>query len=217
MEPKFQSSFIPKGPVAPSSTIPMARRRVGGGGFLGFIALLVFIASVVLAGGVVGYKFYLKYSIDNMGADLEEARSALQPDTIRELTRLDNRIASTKELVAGHSVLTPLFEFLEESTPKTIRFSDLRYEVSGTGIVLSLIGEARGYAALAFLADTFNKSPYFENPTFSNINLNEKGDVNFTFESTVDPDLVSYEGLVERFGITTQTPASSTQATTTSN
>src|SRR3989344_7203318 len=134
MEPKFQSSFIPKGPTTSSAEggIQMGRRREEKSLF-SFLSAVIFILSILLALGMFGYKFYLKYRIEAMGADLERARAALQPEVIRELTRLDNRIISTKNLISKHQILTPLFEFLEVSTPRTVRFSGFQYSVTEQG------------------------------------------------------------------------------------
>ena len=197
MEPKFQSSFIPKGPLASSAKDPFSRQKTKERSLPAYLASIIFITSIVLALGMFGYKFYLKYRIDKMGVALEETRATLQPETIRELTRLDNRIISTKELVSKHRALTPLFEFLEISTSRTVRFNSFSYSTTDRGLELDMKGEARGYAALAFQADIFNKSKYFKDPIFSNLNLNEKGSVTFSFKATVDPSLVLYKGRVE--------------------
>ncbi|KKW09567.1 MAG: hypothetical protein UY47_C0011G0003 [Parcubacteria group bacterium GW2011_GWB1_49_7] len=69
MGPNFQSSFIPKGPI--SSAIPGAPmgRKTQEKSLFSFLAWIIFNISVVLALGMFGYKFYLKYSIDQMGVD----------------------------------------------------------------------------------------------------------------------------------------------------
>lgn len=202
MDPKFQSSFIPKGPLVSTAASMAMGRKAEGRGLLAFIALTIFIISVLLALGMFGYKFYLKYRIDQMSASLETALGRIQPEPgiIRELIRFDNRIVSTKKLASEHLVLSSLFEFLEVSTPKTVRFSSFSYSMSNEGLELSMNGEARGYAALALQADIFSKSQYLKNSIFSDLNLNGKGDVNFSFKATVDPSLVSYKRQVERVG-----------------
>src|SRR3989344_81728 len=149
MEPKFQSSFIPKGPIVSNVPgAPIGRRTRQEKSLFYILASTVFIMSVLSALGMFGYKFYLKYSIDQMGANLEDARLTLQPEVIRELTRLDNRILSSQKLLARHQILSPLFEFFEVSTPKTVRFKDFSYTKTPQGLELKIIGEARGYAAL---------------------------------------------------------------------
>ena len=197
MDPKFQSYFIPKGPVA--STVPNAPlgRRVKERNLLSFLALIIFTLSIILAIGVFGYKFYLKYRIEQMGTDLESARATLQPEVIRELTRLDNRIITAKQLIAEHQILSPLFEFLEVSTPETVRFNDFRYAASESGLELFMRGEARGYGALALQADILQNSEYFQNIIFSNLDLNTRGDVTFSLKMTLEPSLVSYQKAIE--------------------
>lgn len=190
VEPKFQSSFIPKNPAVAGAPAGLVRRE--GKNLFSFLSLVIFIISVVLAAGTFGYKYYLKYSIGNMGADLERARAALSSEVIDELVRLDNRIISTENLISRHRVLTPLFEFLEVSTPQTVRFNDFQYSVTDRGFELSMRGEARGYEALAFQAEAFNSSRNFKDPVFSDLRLNERGDVGFSFQALVGPELVSY-------------------------
>lgn len=210
MEPKFQSSFIPKGPIALATASASMGRKIEGKGLFSFLALIIFITSTLLAVGVFGYKFYLKYRIETMGADLERALTAIipEPEIIRELIRFDNRIVSTQELISKHHILSPLFEFLEVSTPKTVRFSDFRYSIIEQGLELYMRGEARGYAALALQADIFNGSEYFKDVIFSDLNLNENGDVIFSFKATVNPNLVSYQREVERIGTPIISPIS---------
>jgi len=198
MEPKFQSSFIPKGPSASTTTNTLGVRGGGQKNLFASLSLIIFIITVLLAAGVFGYKFYIKYRIDQMGTDLENAKATLQPEVISELTRLNNRIVSTEKLVSNHQILLPLFEFLEISTPKTVRFIDFQYLVTDQSLELSMIGEARGYAALALQADIFSKSLYFKNHIFSDLSLSDKGDVRFVFKTVVDKDLVSYTREVEK-------------------
>ena len=197
MEPKFQSSFIPKGPIGSSATGSAIGQKGKSRSLLSYLSVVIFILSVVLAGAVFGYKFYLKYSLENMETALEQARADLQSETIAELTRLDNRLNFTKELVSKHKVLTPLFEFIEISTPKTVRFNNFNFSVNDDGVNLTLAGEARGYTALALAADIFNKSNFFINPVFSDLQLNNNGDVTFTFKGTIDSNQVLYSRQIE--------------------
>lgn len=210
MEPKFQSSFIPKSPVTASIPKTSTGRNVREKSLVGFLAMLVFVASVILAFGVFGYKFYLKYSIEKMGISLESARAVLQPEAIRELTRLDNRLVFSQELIGGHKIISPLFDFLETSTPVNLRFSSFSYTTTDRGVELVLGGQARGYTTLALLSEVFNETQYFLNPIFFDINLNERGEVVFSFRASVDPGLITYKRVVggtdNEIPISTSTP-----------
>ncbi len=200
MEPKFQSSFIPKGPVASSVASPLAYRSKEKS-LLAFIAVIIFTGSVLVAALVFGYKFYLNYSIAKMANDLELARVALEPEAVSEIIRLNDRILMTEELIGSHLVLSPLFKFLEASTLRSVRFSSFNYALSERGLELTMRGEARGYAVLALQADQFNKTENFENPIFFDFSLDEKGNVIFFFRATVNPGLLSYRREAEKLGV----------------
>jgi len=223
MQPKFQSSFIPKGPVVSSGGVTPGGTKSKGRNLLSFLASIIFTISIIGALGIFGYKFYLKYRIQGMESDLESAYIALEPETISQLTDLDSRIKSTKELIARHVVLSPLFRFLEDSTPTTVRFTELNYNLTDKGYELSMTGEARGYADLAVQSDIFNKSPYFRNPVFSDFILGDRGNITFSFKATLDPTLLSYKKEVENSVVpiapveTTINTATSTTATSTNS
>src|SRR5690348_11946902 len=111
-EPKFQSSFIPKGPVATASPLvtQYAKPKTT---IYGLIATLLFVITILLSLGVFGYERYLLSSIGTMGDNLSSARASLQPDTIQTLVNANKRIIGTKTLLANHTALTPFFDYLE--------------------------------------------------------------------------------------------------------
>lgn len=219
MEPKFQSSFIPRSSVSSSAPNTPLARPPRERDFFSFVAFAIFTLSIILAVGVFGYKFFLNYRIGAMGEELEEARSALAPETVTELIRLNARLASTGGLVRNHRIISPVFDFLELSTPESIRYTDFSYSSSNKGLELTLRGEARGYASLAAAAEVVNQSNYFQNASFSELRLDERGNVVFSMKATLEPALLSYERFVETAGVLPQTPvspvATTTSATTT--
>lgn len=193
METKFQSSFIPRGPLAPTSAAVLSTKSKQKS-FFGFIAFLIFIFAVVGSIGVYGYEKYLVSNIGKMGQDLETARANLEVDAVHQVTRLNTRIESTDQILDKHTIISPLFDFLEQNTVKTVRFTDLKLDTSADGkVTLTLRGQARGYSALALQSDLLNKSKYIRNPNFSNLQLDDKGNVTFTFNSDIDPSLLSYK------------------------
>ncbi len=196
MEPKFQSSFIPKGPATTnigSKQVSKIKER----GLTSFLAAIVFFLSLAAALGAFGYKFYLNRSIGKMGAELEEARATLAAEPIDEFIQLNNRIVATGEVVAAHVMLSPFFDFLESSTVQLLRFTGATYTSTDSGPSITLTGASPSYATLALQADIFNKSGYFRNPVFSGLNLDERGNVTFTFTAQVDPSLLSYTRFIE--------------------
>lgn len=191
MEPKFQSSFIPKGPLATtgivSRTSSQSDRSV-----LGTLAVLVFVLSILTSAGAFGYEWYLRKDISKMSQDLITAESALDKETINKISALDGRIVSTKSLLNSHIVLSPLFTFIEDSTLKTVRYTQFRYSSSPSGLKLSMQGEARGYSTLALQAQIFNSSKYMKDVVFGDLSLDEKGNVNFSLKANLDPSITAF-------------------------
>lgn len=217
MEPKFQSSFIPKGPTASAGAMPGApvRRERS---ILSFVANIIFALSVIAAVGVFGYKFYLNYSIESMAAELEAGKANLEQETVDEIRRLNNRILATEDLLDGHLVLTPLFNFLEASTLRNVRFTEFDYISNEKGLEVIMKGESRGYSALALQAEIFQKNKDFLNPLFSDLTLDDEGNVVFTFRSQVSSTMLSYERELERTGqpeIVAPAPSATSTATST--
>ncbi len=195
MEPKFQSSFIPKGPAASAgkTTATFSKKK----SFFGIIASIIFALTIAGSLGVFGYNFYLKYRISQLGKDIENARDSIQPEVIERITRMDDRLNSTKTLLANHSVISPFFKFLEESTVKNVRFTDMTFKTVEAGLELRLQGQATGYSAIALQSEILNESKNFQNPVFSDLRLDKEGNVNFLFTALINPELLSYGKSIE--------------------
>ena len=217
MQPQFQSSFIPKGPTSssiPSGGINMPRRKQMD--LFSFAASALFTLSIVLAGGVFLYQLFLNYSISQMKGELESARAALEPETVNTLIRLNSRLVSTESLIKNHQIITPIFDFLEISTPKTVRYTDFNFNNTTKGPELIIQGQAVSYAALAAAAETFDKADtYFASTVFSDLKLDDKGNVIFTLRTQVKPAALSYERTVKTIEATAVIPEATTTVTTT--
>jgi len=215
MDPKFQSSFIPKGPINTAGSLsrgPIIKQR----NIFGIIGMFIFVVTVILAIGVFGYTKYLESSISKMGDELEQARAALDPSVIKELSLLDARINATKNLLDNHIVLSPVFDFLEGSTLQAVRFTNFDYASGDKGLSLSMNGQSRGYASVALQSDKFNESKYIKSPVFSDLTLDEKGNVLFSFKATLDPQIVSYKRFNESDQVLPDNPVvPASQATST--
>jgi hypothetical protein len=177
-----------------------------GRGLFGFLATVIFILAIVAAGGVFGYNLYLTSNIAQMGNDLTTAKASLDPSTINQISRLNSRIIATQTLLANHTILSPFFSFLESSTLKSVRWTGFNYAITKDGLQLTMQGQAIGYSALALQADVFNKSKYIKSPLFTNLILDDKGNVTFAFSATLDPSIVSYKTFIQNNPVTiTQT------------
>jgi hypothetical protein len=191
MDPtQAQSSFIPKKPTAGGIS--------RSGGLIPYIANIIFVLALVASVLVFAYSKYLDNQISKMSESLTVARQALEPDLINQLASSDKRIIAGNELILNHKSLSGFFDLLESITLKNLRFTSFAYS-PGTGgaATVTLKGQAQTYGALALQAKIFGQDENFINPMFSNLDLDDKGNVIFTFKSDLNPKAISYVSLLQ--------------------
>lgn len=191
MEPNFQTSFIPKKPIVAERA--RSPRSVG---FLTLITLVIFLTMVFAFLGFYFYKISLVKSIASMEQQLNRANSRFEPAKITQLQTLDKRLRGANQVVTNHMVVSPIFKALSEITMKTIRYTSFNYSVepeNNSKIAVKLTGQAVGYRSIALQSDLFLKNKNLVNPVFSNLSLDEKGNVLFDLDFLVDPSFVDYK------------------------
>jgi len=205
MEPtQFQTSFIPKKPM--QETREPTTRRVNV--FL-FIANIIFIASIAAAGFVYLTKGSLTRSINVMRTDLKTAEQVFEGDFISDLQNLDKRIGTAELILQNHISISPILQALQELTLSSVQFTKFSHIVTGGGtssvIIVSMSGKTDEYESLALQSDALTKNKYITNPIFSNLNLDERGNVLFDLIFSVDPNLVLFSESVKRLPMNTNT------------
>ncbi len=188
MEPEFKTSFIPK------KTLTTTRRARGAVVGLFFVlSLILLLGAVLLSIGVFVYRTYLERSNEAKLGELEAAREAVDPDLIRELERLDIRLKTSQNLLSEHRALSSFFDFLEKTTLQTVQFESFTYaELSASEIAVTMDGKAKSFTSLALQSDAFAQSGVVHSPLFSNLDLDDTGNVTFEFTGVVDSSAVRY-------------------------
>lgn len=197
MEQNFQTSFIPKKPMVAERVLPA--RSIG----IFTIASLFVLFTVSLGtGGFFVYKGILAKKITEMETYLVSAKNRFEPSKITELQLLDNRLRASSEILSRHIAVTPIFQALAAITMKTVRYTRFSYsleEEKGAKkpkIAVKMSGVAIGYRSVALQSDLFttkDEGKNFINPVFSNLKLDDKGNVLFDLEFSVDPSFVDYK------------------------
>jgi hypothetical protein len=191
MEPNFQTSFIPKKPIV--------KERIVSGRSVGiFLVASIFILFAVLigTGGLYFYKGTVVKNIADMENTLTLAKSRFEPSKIAELQLLDKRLLASTEILAQHVSVTPIFQALEDLTMKSVRFTKFSYTLGTDKTVpidVKMSGMAIGYRSVALQSDLFGQNKNFINPVFSNLTLDNSGNVIFDLEFSVDPSFVNYK------------------------
>jgi hypothetical protein len=199
MDPKFQTSFIPKKPLIDTSK-PSAARREEAGNIFNVIAGVIFVFTLLALGGLYGYKFFLNKQIETEGSKIAEARAEFGVDKIQEIISKNSRLSITKDLLEKHVLLSNLISLFQTDTLTKTRFSNFQYTSSPEGkeskIQISI--EDRSYNALASQEEIFEKNISLKNVNFANFALLPNGYVGAQVTAEISPDLISYKSLIEK-------------------
>jgi hypothetical protein len=184
------TSFIPK--KTPKSG-GVRRRKASTQLFLA-LGIIIFLVSGGVAGGAYVYKDFLRKEMDQIWASLEHNKSTLNTKDIAEWKRLDIRMTTLNDILGRHLAFSHFFGVLGEHTLQTVRFSTFSYEYSQDGDAeITLSGQAPDYASLVSQSDIFGSLEDIHNPIFSDLKLDDEGNVLFSVTFTVDSSLTKYD------------------------
>jgi hypothetical protein len=201
MESKISTSFIPK------KVLNTAPKRDKGSniGIVFLITLIIFISVIALAVSAFLYQQFLVQDINRKKSSLERARAAFDPNLIQELSRLDDRIQASNSILDNHQIVSSLFDLLENITLKSISFDNFSYKTDEAGRVsIVMDGRASNFSSVALQSDVFSDSKFIEEPIFSNLNLDNKGNVIFNFAAFINPQLVLYKNFIQDTPVNTE-------------
>jgi hypothetical protein len=184
MDPVVPTSFIPKKPLVENR---------GGTGLLMLIAVLIFVVSLLAAGGAFLYGQYLNRAIADKDSSLKKAEGAFDTSSIRDLERLDIRLSEGRTLIQNHLAPSGVFTFLSASTLERVQFTSMTLDIAPDGNAkLGLTGVADSFSSLALQSDQFSAAKVLRDVVFSDIATNATGHVTFTVTADIDPSLLSY-------------------------
>src|SRR3989338_8391338 len=134
-----------------------------------------------------------------MENDLSLAKNRFEPSKITELKLLDRRLRASSEVLNRHIAVTPIFQALSAITMKTVRYTGFSYSIGDeldAKVKIKMDGLAVGYRSVALQSDLFSEKDEGKNfidPVFSNLTLDDKGNILFDLEFSVDPSFVDYK------------------------
>ena len=187
----IQSSFIPHdaGEVKAS---PLRIQRNGFSDLMLLLAIVLFVASAALAGGVFLYTQYLQTATISKGDQLERAKSAFEPSLIQQLTRLDDRMHAADTILSAHIAPSVFFSALSQATLTTVAFKSLTFQGGDTKhFSVKLDGIAQSVNSIALQAEIFSKNAVLTSPIFSGIGRQADG-VRFSLTALVNPSAINY-------------------------
>ena len=209
MDQNFQTSFIPKKPMIEERVV--SSRPIG---LLTIGSIFVFFTVVVATGGLYFYNGVLAKNITDMQSNLKLAQNSFEPSKIVQLQSLDRRLNASNDILSKHIAISPIFNELQSITIKTVSYNKFSYSydgAAGSKIAVQMSGIAIGYTSVALEENLFSQDKNLIDPVFSNLSLDDKGNVTFDLNFSVDPNFINYEKVLQ----TTPTAATVTTPTTT--
>jgi hypothetical protein len=187
MAQNFQSSFIPK----ESATEEVFKKKKAG--FVGVLAVSLFISSIVISVAIYVYKGIIKSDIQNLELQLADAEKSIDKKTIDEMSQFSKKLTSAKTIVLRHQVILKFLDSLASSTVSQVQFTDFNYgSLEQSNLIIKIKGKASSYASLALQDNVFSQNKYFKSVLFSNLALTDKGLVSFDLTISIDPQITAY-------------------------
>jgi hypothetical protein len=204
MEPKFQTSFIPKKPLA-VSTAGATRHSVSV--FL-TISIIIFIISLGAAGVAYAWENILNSEQNQYKDTLAKDQDQFNTDLINTLTKANTKIDIAKSLIANHLAASEIFNIIGQLTIGSVQWKSFTFSAPATSgssaagtskdITISMQGETDSYYSVAYQSDVFGQSSelganqVIKNPVLSNLSVGSDGKVGFSFTASVNPSELSY-------------------------
>lgn len=158
-----------------------------------FLIVSLIIAGVVaaIALGTFAYGKFLDRTLAGKQAQLAQAQSQVDEDTIQDFVDLRDRLASVKGLLTNHVVLSRFFDTLEALTLQDVRFNEMKMTVAGDNTAeLQMSGTASSFNALAAQSNAFASEKRIKRAIFSDITVTSSKLVSFTMTGDVDSRLI---------------------------
>jgi hypothetical protein len=193
MDPRFQTSFIPKKPVLNSTG--SASKTIN---LFTLIGTLLFIMTVALAVGVYFYNSFVIKQIVESKKTLELAKDAFNPDLINKIVGLNKKIEASRGLLSGHLAMSYYFDTIGRLTLKNVRFRDFAFEfLSKDKVTLSMKGQAQSFESVALQSDALNAEKTLKDAVISSFALNSDGTVSFDVTASIVPTSVIYQDIIK--------------------
>lgn len=185
-------SFIPKSSLVRGGSFMEGKRPRS---VMRIIAVFAAVLSASSYAALYFYGDFLTKETKKMNTEIIDAQRMFSQSPEVEKARLfQARVDVVRELLDSHIIVSPIFDFLSQSTAKSILYNNfsLKRDAGGT-FTLELKGEAPNYASLAYQSDVLReKNKELSGFSIENVALTNLGTVNFTIKAVVSNEYISY-------------------------
>lgn len=157
--------------------------------------LLYFLIFVLLL-SVISY-FTLNYFAKKSEQKLQEikttignARTPEREKLERELKELREKLDDLAPLLLNHKKTSNFFTALEKNTHPRVFFIDLNFDTKSNSVELS--GRTDNFQTVGQQLLIFQQSQMFQNPKLSKVEIGKEGEIKFTFDFSLNPQLFNW-------------------------
>lgn len=201
MEPKFQTSFIPKKMPMIGGATPAAPKKAPAASLFMMLAGIIFVLSLVAAAGSYVYRANLISNEVVLKKQLSERENQFNISLIEQLKSTNIKIDNAQKLLANHVAYSQIFAIISQMTSENVRFMSMDVSAggdAGDGVKISMRGYGTSFTAVAFQSDVLGRLQQYglgniiKNPILSDPSLDSGGTVSFGFTATIRPDTLLY-------------------------
>ena len=191
MDGDIKTTFFPRRPQLAAAPLATVAHR--GADLVSLFATIVFVASVVICGGVYAWQFLLKSQIAGQEQSLARAEAEYDARFVDEASRLNDRIVAAEDILDRHVAPSALLDILEQFTLRTVSFQTFTYSQGADGkITLAASGVGESFGSIVLQSDQFGGPAQMRDVVFSRLEPNDQSLVTFNFSATVDPKNILY-------------------------
>lgn len=193
-----QTSFIPKHSLDTQTRI----QRADTVSIFTLLSTLVFFLAIIAGGGIFFWKYTLQNDVKAVELVLVKEKNDFDEREITELTKLDQRLTAASQLLDSRLYTSKIFQLLNANTIQTVRFAKFSVDPLLTDknkLKVLVSGQAKDYASVALQADVFSKlTDSVLEYEFSNLTLDQSGNVLFDMNATIDKRAVSFNAQAQQ-------------------
>ena len=145
----------------------------------GGIALILFILSLLIYGGLFFYSQALDKKLESVKQEITTLDSKRDSTTESAIDTADKKLELIEGLFKDHFYWSKLFSEIEKAVVPQVYFSESKFNFAEEKVNLLLSGSAKGYTAVAQQMVSFKENSSVEEIEVSNIRLNDSGGVEF--------------------------------------
>lgn len=161
-------------------------RTPGWSGRLLMFSSTIFLFSLFIYLGIIfGYRPYLDSEVKKLNNQIQSFAQQIPLEEQEKIIAFYSQLVNLRSLLAGHTAVSPFFEWLERNTHQNVFFSKLTLNIQGQQAVF--VGTAKTVVDMAEQLQVFQERPEVRRATFSSVTIGSAGTWQFNATLILDP------------------------------